>query len=141
MKTILLLAASLLISPSIDASETETQVVESFVEAYNQQDVVAMLKLTTSDVNWMSVESKTLSVITEGQEQLNKAMQSFFESGYQGQSEILNIHRSGNFVHTVEKAIWSTDGEEKSQCSFAVYELKEEKIANVWYYPAHQCVK
>lgn len=141
MKTILLLVASLLISPSINASETETRVVESFVEAYNQQDVVAMIKLTTSDVNWMSVESKTLSVITEGQEQLKKAMQSFFENGNHGRSEILNIHRSGDFVHTVEKAIWSSGGEEKSQCSLAVYELKEEKITDVWYYPAHPCVK
>ena len=63
MKSILLLIG-LLISPLSQANESEIQVVKSFVEAYNQQDLEAMLDLTTSDVSWMSVESKKLSIIT-----------------------------------------------------------------------------
>ncbi len=138
MKSIVLLIG-LLISPLSQANESETQVVKSFVEAYNQQDLEGMLDLTTSDVSWMSVESKKLSIITAGKEQLSKAIQGFFANGNHGRSEILSIQGSGDFVHTVEKAIWSSEGKEKSQCSVAIYELKEQKILNVWYYPAHQC--
>ncbi|MBV35625.1 MAG: hypothetical protein CMP47_09245 [Rickettsiales bacterium] len=140
MKGILLLMG-LFLSQLSAASQPELQVVKSFVTAYNQQDLESMLELTTSDVSWMSVESKKLSIITAGKEQLSKAMQGFFANSNHGRSEILSIQGSGDFVHTVEKAIWSSEGKEKSRCSVAIYELKELKILNVWYYPAHQCTE
>lgn len=139
MKNFLLFLTSLLFSPLAIGSQPKIQIVNSFVEAYNHQDITAMLDLTTSDVSWMSVESKNLSVITAGKEQLRKAMQGFFAGDSHGRSEILRIQRSGDFIHAVEKAIWSAEGEEKSQCSLVIYELKEQKILNVWYYSAHQC--
>lgn len=139
LKSIIILFVCLLVSPWVQAEQPEVQVVKSFVAAYNQQNLEGMLYLATDDVSWMSVESKMSSVMTDGKEQLQNAMKNFFAGNGHGRYEILSITASGSYVHTVEKAIWSSKGEEKSQCSLAVYELKDRKILNVWYYPAHQC--
>ena len=56
MKNFLLFLTSLLFSPLAIGSQPKIQIVNSFVEAYNHQDITAMLDLTTSDVSWMSVE-------------------------------------------------------------------------------------
>ena len=42
-------------------------------------------------------------------------------------------------VSTVEEANWEADGERKSQCSVGVYEIRNDKVLNVWYFAAHAC--
>ena len=45
-------------------------------------------------------------------------MQGFFAGDSHGRSEILRIQRSGDFIHAVEKAIWSAEGEEPVQSCY-----------------------
>ncbi len=42
----------------------------------------------------------------------------------------------GPFVSTVERATWKRGDQPMSQDSFAVYEIREQRILRVWYYPA-----
>ena len=66
-------------------------------------------------------------------------MQSYFNSVPSARSEIRQLEASGNFVYALEQAFWTVKGQEKTQCSMAVYELAKGMIKHVWYFPAHQC--
>ena len=120
-------------------AEGGAKTVERFIEAFNKHDVEAMLTQASSDSRWMSIAGQKLSTETSTHEELRSAMTGYFESIPSARSEVRSIKESGPFVYTLEEAFWSSNGTEKSQCSVAVYELSENKIQNVWYFPAHDC--
>ena len=113
--------------------------VKGFVTAFNEKDIDGMLKLATSDIQWMSVSGQTITSEAGDQDALKKAMSGYFASVPSARSEIHSIHQSGSFVFALEQAFWTSKEVEKSQCSMAVYELEEGKIKHVWYFPAHVC--
>ena len=135
LATILL---SLLINYSAMAS-SPSETVQKFVYAFNQHNVDGMLALSSFDLKWMSVAGEKVSVQASTHETLREAMQGYFKSTPSARSEIKSIRESGTFVFTLEKAFWLSAGAEKSQCSMAVYELRENKIENVWYFAEHKC--
>lgn len=112
------------------------QIVRNFVAAFNQQDVPAMLMLTTHDVRWMSVDGDSVSVETGNSAELREAMQQYFADRPSSHSVLLDLSASGDFVTTLEQA-GSID--QRGQCATAVYEFAGDLIRNVWYYPAHNC--
>ena len=64
-------------------------------------------------------------------------MTSYFESTPSARSIIEDSMVSGRYVTVRERASWKTgSGEERSQASVAVYEIRDGLIARVWYYPA-----
>ena len=115
------------------------ETVENFVEAFNRQDIDAMLEFTTDDLRWMSIVNGQLSIETSNQDELREAMASYFASTPSARAEIRSMTESGPFVHTVEEALWSSHGAKKNQCGMAVYEILEGNIQNVWYFQVHEC--
>lgn len=116
-----------------------SELVERFVSAFNQQDLDAMLEFSAPDMRWMSISGSRISVETSTHAELRAAMAGYFENTPGARAEVRSISESGQFVHTLEKAFWLSGGAERSQCSMAVYELLDGKLQNVWYFPAHQC--
>jgi hypothetical protein len=138
MKIIIVVLAFLLYSQLSLASDN-TKTVEHFIQAFNQHDVDKMLSYTTDNIRWMSVADDQLSTQTSSKKQLREAMSDYFKSTPSTHSKVRSIKQSDTFVYTVEQAFWISAGVEKSQCSLAVYQLKEKKIANVWYFAEHSC--
>lgn len=124
------------IAPAADGPEGQ---VRDFVAAYNAHDVTRMLTFCASDVRWMIVSADKLSVETSGAEKLAESMRNYFKSLPSTRSELRSVTVSGNFVTAIEQAIWESKGQSRSQCSVSVYEIREGKIQNVWYFPAHGC--
>lgn len=120
-------------------ADENAELVKGFIEAFNQHDVDAMLESSAADLRWMSVSGDQVAIQTSTHTELREAMSGYFESTPGARAEIRSISGSGPFVHTVEEAFWSSGGVEKSQCSTAVYELAEQKIRNVWYFPEYPC--
>ena len=116
-----------------------TEVVEGFVSAFNEHDVDAMLEFAAPDMRWMSVSGDRISVETSTHAELRAAMAGYFESTPGARAEIRSVSECGRFVHTLEQAFWLSGGAERSQCSMVVYELIDETLQNVWYFPAHPC--
>lgn len=115
------------------------EVVEQYVDAFNERNVEAMIDLTAADVRWMSVSGDQITVETSNRIALRAAMSTYFNSPTAARSELRSVTQSGPFVHTVEEAFWTAGDVEKSQCSMAMYELVEGKIQNVWYFAAFEC--
>jgi len=115
-------------------------VVNAFVTAFNQRDIAAMLAWSTPDVHWYSISGEQIAIEAAGHEALESAMKSYFEQLPSARSALLKTQSDGNFVTAVEKASWKTQSEEwSSQCSVSVYQLSENKVSRVWYYPAYPC--
>lgn len=113
--------------------------VQAFVQAFNNKAIEQMLMLCDDAIRWMWVDQNQLLTETEGKRALRQSLAQNFAGFPDSQSTIVGQTVSGNFVSAVERASWLQNGQPKTQCSMAIYELKAEKILNVWYYPAHHC--
>jgi hypothetical protein len=133
------LLLSLLVGAPQAAEDPTLSQVRLFVAAFNDHNVDAMLKLSTGDVAWFSISGSTIGIEARGHDALRTGMTQYFEGLPSARSELLSVSRSGPFVTAVEKAMWTQDGQPRSQCSVSVYEVAEGLIHHVWYYPAHPC--
>ena len=135
-----LLAATLSLLPfTAMANQTSTEIVEGFIAAYNSHDVKQMLQYTSDDVRWMHVTGTKVEVETSSQEEFAAAMADYFETLKDANATILQMIDSGNYVSTVERVTWDNDGEQLSQCSIGNFHIKNGKLAEFWYLPAHAC--
>ena len=133
-----LLLLLLFVSGQVFAADHKATVT-SFVKAFNDKDIEAMLSLAAPDMKYMFVAGQKIATETADHEALRKAMLSYFKSSPTTRSEIRKLSQSGNFISATEEAFWTVAGVAKSQCSLAVYEFKDEKIQHVWYFPSHKC--
>ncbi|NND60232.1 MAG: nuclear transport factor 2 family protein [Gammaproteobacteria bacterium] len=127
----------------VESFATSSDVVDEFMTAFNAHDIDAMLVHADEDIRWMSITGDQLVTETSGQQQLREMLAEYFENIPSTQSAIMASERGGPFIMTVERATWTgSDGEKKSSCSNAVYEIRDRVILNVWYiYPAYSCLR
>ena len=87
----------------------------------------------------MGIIGENMAVWSSGKEQLASMLSDNFRNTPTNRSVILDKSILGNFVTAVEKAIWESGGETKSQCAVAVYEIESGLIRNVWYFAEQPC--
>lgn len=95
-----------------------------------------MLSLVHPNVQWLSVMGDTVSVQTNGADELAESLLGYFESLPSSRSTVESMMQAGRFVSVWERAHWERDGESQSQSSLAVYEINDGAITRIWYYPA-----
>lgn len=112
-------------------------VIEAHVAAFNAHDVDRMMRLVTDDVAWCSIAGDSMSTDVRGSGDLRAWLIGYFRSYPTVHSTLEDIMPLGSFVAIRERARWqSKSGVEKNQASIGVYEVRDGKIARVWYYPA-----
>lgn len=142
-----LLVLLLSISFHITASDKEgagqeiknIDILTQYIDDYNQGRLDAMLKVMTADIQWMSIDSNKITTETKNKQQLAQALKPYLKGGNSTQSSLMHAFENGNFVSTLEKASWQSNGQMKSQCSIAIYEFDKNLIKNVWYHAAQSC--
>ncbi|QGX38880.1 nuclear transport factor 2 family protein [Permianibacter aggregans] len=134
-----LLLLTLLICSSSLYAEAPHPVVQSFINAYNERNLTEMLRHCDDQIRWMWVEQDKLSSETSGTNALAEAMQTHFAGSHQTRSAVLSWQQSGEFISVIEQASWPHQDQIRQQCSLAIYQLREQKILNVWYFPSHAC--
>ena len=145
MRAVLRIAACLftlgLLSACIDAIDPESAVartiISEHVRAFNAGDVEAMAKMQHPNIQWLSVRGNNVSVEVNGRNELRQNMTEYFKSP----TKVTGVLRDWNvnvpYVSVTETVNWTaTDGTKKSQSSMTVYELEDNLIRRVWYYPA-----
>nr|WP_281347653.1 nuclear transport factor 2 family protein [Marinicella rhabdoformis] len=121
-------------------SVTETDVAQRFVSAYNAHDIPAMMALVHDDIKYMFISGDQIHTETNGKDHLNRYLVPFFENKPNAKSRIRSSQKSGGFIQLLEEAVFVDDeGNDRSQCSFSMYQLKNDVIINVWYFDAHAC--
>jgi ketosteroid isomerase-like protein len=124
--------------------EDRTNIVMSYVEAYNKKDLAGMMKFITTDIHWMSINGKTITTETNSREELAETLKQHFKGSIKYHSSLSNISVSGAFVSATEKSVSLLPNKKSTTCSLSVYEFSQEKgqsnlIKNVWYHTAEKC--
>lgn len=116
-----------------------TDVVESYMEAYNRHDVDAVVAHLAEDVRWLSIAGASMTTESSGRQKIADGLRDYFAALPSTGSVIRAIHANGNFVSVVEEARWSRDGETARACALAVYEVEGSYIKHVWYFANQSC--
>lgn len=134
MLTLLLgLAAQGVAGPPVNPGET----VNAYVAAYNDRDIDAMVALMHDDIEWLAVEGGQVSAMARGKADLVAQLREYVASPAATTSTLSDSVINGRFIAVTETASWiSPDGDTRSQAALAVYELEDDLIRRVWYYPA-----
>ena len=115
------------------------KVIEQYILDYNAGNLSKMLDQMASNIQWMSIDSNKIITETKNKQQLAQALKPYLAGGNSTQSSLMHVFENGNFVSTLEKASWQSNGQIKSQCSIAIYEFDKNLIKNVWYHAAQSC--
>ncbi|MFK7957633.1 MAG: DUF6265 family protein [Lysobacterales bacterium] len=124
-------------SGSRPPSDANAMLVKRYVEAYNQCDLAEAAKLMHPDIQWLNISGAELTSAANDKDQLVAELESYMANGCSVRSELSQWSVNERFVTVKETAHWTTDdGSAQSQSATAVYEIADQKILNVWYYPA-----
>ena len=112
-------------------------VILAHVNAFNMQDAQAMAEVEHPNIEWLTVTGSEIVVEVSGRENLTESMETFFESPTKITGTLRDWSVNGDYVAVTETAHWSTSaGEAKSQSALTVYQMEDNLIRRVWYYPS-----
>ena len=112
--------------------------VRQLVAAFNAHDPQAMGALTADGIQWLSIAGSSLATEAEGRAALIEGMTSYFADFPTVRSEIEELAVMGDYVVVRERVTWNSATGRRSQASMAVWEIADDKIVRVWYYPAER---
>ena len=130
-----LAAASPAVTPVADSNE---QLVQKFVAAFNAQNAEAMTMMVTDDVQWLTVDGQKVSVETSSKEELRKSMVGYFKSCPSCKSRIATLFSTGSRVSALEIASHETPKGMREHRSLAVYEFSGSLVKRVYYFPVEK---
>ena len=115
------------------------ETIQRQLAAFNAHDVIALRDNVAVDFMWFSVESDLSAIQLRGREAFEQSMIGYFGAFPAARAEIESPVAVGAFVSVIERVFWpGAQGEERSQASLAIYEVRDGLIYRVWYYPAAQ---
>lgn len=120
------------------ASEGRDRLVARFIEAFNAQDVDAMGRLVTDDVQWLSIDGESVSVETGTKQELLTSMGKYFKSCPSCRSSLSGVIATADRLSAIEVARWETPKGKKEQRGISVYEFSGPLISRVYYFPVER---
>ena len=128
-------------APEMQNSEAQSPnthpIISPYSQAWNDKDIQSMSALMHPNIEWISVDGNTIKVEISGKEALVKEMTAWFESDALPSGSLKGWSFNGDYVAVTETAHWTNkEGEAKSQSALTVYQLDNNLIRRVYYYPA-----
>jgi len=124
-------------SRSTEVMRLPKAIVSAHVDAFNKGDVAGMSKMQHPDIEWFNINGSTLSLQASGRAALAKNMEDYFNTSTRITGTLSNWSLTGDYVSVTETVRWKTSaGEAKSQSALTVYQMKDNLIRRVWYYPS-----
>lgn len=111
------------------------KVVLQMYDAFNAHDGEAMVALSHEDITWYSVNGKDITIYSQGADPMRTEMVGFFSQHKGVYSELNGLAVNGPFVSVVERAFWLENDNLKTLSATAVYEVRDGRVLNVWYFP------
>jgi len=111
-------------------------VIQAYSNAYNEKDIVSLRALMHPNIEWVAVKGNEIEVHMSGKEPLAAEMEKWFENPDLPTGSHRDWSINGKNVAVTEIAHWTTkDGEKKSQSALTVYELENDLVRRVYYFP------
>ena len=135
-------------SPGVDPSQgtdsspelTEAQqIISDYVQSFNDCDLQAASTLMHEEIEWLTISGSSVDVTTQGKAALIEALTAYMTNGCSTVSTLSDWSVNGPHIAVKETAGWmNADGESQSQSATAVYEIEDQLVRRVWYFPAHR---
>ena len=137
MKSALALLALFAVAPvAAQAPVREgSAVVREFVAAFDRHDVEGVVALAHPEIAWMSVEADTLAPQLKGTDELRSWLTGYFARSPKARSRLGQVGSGVKYFSATECATSGKEGATE-QCSHSVYELEQNKVRRVWYFPS-----
>ncbi|HWT15267.1 MAG TPA: nuclear transport factor 2 family protein [Patescibacteria group bacterium] len=129
-------ASSGRIAPPAQSVDARVDTVKAFVAAFNAHDATRMAALASPQIEWLSVDGRSVTVTSIGRAQLLSEMAAYFRGCPSCRSRIEQVVAAPERVVTVELAWWQGERGPREQSSVAVYEFDGARIRRVHYFPA-----
>ncbi len=124
-------------SRSTEVIRLPKAIVSAHVDAFNEGDVAGMSKMQHPDIEWLNIDGANVSLQASGRAALAKNMEDYFKSSTRIKGTLSNWNLNGDYVSVTETVRWkSVDGDAKSQSALTVYQLEDNLIRRVWYFPS-----
>ncbi len=121
------------------SSKTKLKVVNALIYAFNEHDPKKMTSHVDQAIELYYVDDNGKSEkALDTSSALEKEMTGYFRAFPDVRSTVKGSTVVGRFVSVHERVEWTRKGKKTSQYSLAVYEIRNEKIRRVWYYPAQR---
>ncbi len=136
----ILLTFLLALASAIAMTDEATNILDRYINAYNDRDIDAVMSTMADSIRWMAVDGDELAVRADGRTAVRESLENGFTLLPSARSRLLQTQTMGDFVSTIEEVTWNAgDGTTKTQCAMAVYQLTDGLLANVWYFAAQAC--
>lgn len=130
---------SLLTAHAHEPDTKESLIVAQYSKAWNKKDLNAMATLMHPDIEWLSVVGSKISVESKGKTHLLKTLEDWLVSTNLPQAHLHDWSINGDYVAVTETASWTDKSNQlQTQSALTVYELKDNLILRVYYYPSQQ---
>jgi len=113
-----------------------TQILNNFISDFNDRNLAGMMASVSNDVQWLSINGKELSSVTNSKQELEKSLAEYFINCSSCKSSIGNMLIMEDRISVTETISWERDGKKSSQGSLSVYEFNNGLIKRVYYFPA-----
>lgn len=124
-------------SRSTEVMRLPKAIVSAHVDAFNEGDVAGMSKMQHPNIEWLNITGSAMTVQSSGRAALAKNMQDYFNSTTRVTGTLRNWSLNGDYVSVTETVRWkAADGKTKTQSAITVYQLEDNLIRRVWYYPS-----
>ncbi|MCP5117066.1 MAG: nuclear transport factor 2 family protein [bacterium] len=132
------LATTTGVAPAWAEEPSAAEVVKALLAAFNDHSPERMAELVSEDFELFYVAESETTLGLRGPEALQTEMRGYFGNLPTVRSEAEISVASGSYVAFKETVSWQHEGEERSQLSLVVYQVRDGKIRRAWYYPAER---
>lgn len=135
---VLLLACSQDVETAPQPSKQQ-QIISDYVQSFNDCDLQAASILMHEEIEWLTITDSAVDATTQGKASLVEALTAYMAKGCSTVSTLSDWSVNGPHIAVKETASWTNaDGVFQSQSATAVYEIEDQLIRRVWYFPAHR---
>jgi hypothetical protein len=115
----------------------EAILLRAYLEAFNRHDAEAVAAFCAEDFKWYSVDGDQTSTDASSRAQLRDWLVGYFKSFPTVRSEFLSVEQAGPYLTVRERPSWDNkEGKRVSQQAHGVYEIRDNLIRRVWYFPS-----
>jgi len=116
-------------------AETQMQIVEQYVAAFNARDINSMLELLTIDVQRIAVDGDTITKETNSKQELLTVITEYFESCSTCKLRLADITSTGSKVSAVEIESFQTRNGLQEERRVSLYDFSGSLINRLYYFP------
>jgi len=119
----------------VEAITDQERVVKAFIKAFNDHDSEAMTRFCHDDIRWGYVDGVSVSIAGNNVQELKQQMTDYFTQYGDVESVAEKISVNNDVVSVLERVSWGKVEERKTQSSLSVYQLRDNRIQSVVYFP------